>query len=70
MFSDLPSHLVNLSLEGSAGGPNNGNNGSGAGGNNGRHYQARDFTDSDFKASRDAMAANSNALFDDLDPLK
>ncbi|KAM7537708.1 hypothetical protein Aperf_G00000077665 [Anoplocephala perfoliata] len=56
IFSDLPSHLVDLSLD-------DGNvNGS-------RHYQARDFVDKEYRESRDNLAANAANLFSDLDPL-
>lgn len=60
VFKDLPSHLVELSLttDGSANGSPN----------NRRHYVPRDFTDPEFKESRDNLA-NEKTPFADLDPL-
>ncbi|VUZ57207.1 unnamed protein product [Hymenolepis diminuta] len=59
VFRDLPSHLVDLSLtdESTNGSPSNR-----------RHYLARDFTDPEYKKSRDGLASDKNP-FGDLDPL-
>uniref|UniRef100_A0A5K3EL95 Tyrosine-protein phosphatase domain-containing protein n=1 Tax=Mesocestoides corti TaxID=53468 RepID=A0A5K3EL95_MESCO len=61
VFADLPSHLVNLSLvdENTSGSPSSTGR---------RHYQPRDFTDKDYKQSRDALAEDPT-IFEDLDPL-
>ena len=63
VFDDLPSHLVNLSLQ-----EGEGNGSPGTGGTR-RHYQPRDFVDSEYKESRDKLAADPT-IFGDLNPLR
>uniref|UniRef100_A0A0R3TXX1 Tyrosine-protein phosphatase domain-containing protein n=1 Tax=Rodentolepis nana TaxID=102285 RepID=A0A0R3TXX1_RODNA len=59
VFKDLPSHLVDLSLS---------DRSTNESPNNRRHYLARDFTDAEYRESRDCLAADKNP-FGDLDPL-